>query len=131
MKEEFVTYAQGVKLKELGFDWECTRYQVESENGAIVSETGYHNRIPERVALPTLALAQKWLRDVKYIYLNPYPERYIEDNGDGTYIYVCTGKWLCEVWDAHESEEDLSKYNAKSYEEALSLGITEALKYYV
>lgn len=74
MKEEYVSYSQAVALKECGFDWECDRY-YSKEDAADGTVWEYPNPTYENfndgsfgsrsVSAPTLALAQKWLRDEK------------------------------------------------------------------
>ena len=53
MTDDFVTYDQAIKLKELGFDWDCSNNDIKYT--------------------PTLTQAQKWLREVKgvKVYVKP------------------------------------------------------------
>lgn len=136
--EEFVTYEQSVKLKELGFDEMCNHYY---ENGKLyegfVDEDedpdpdinpdyptayGNYNFMKQTFSAPTLAQAQKWLREVQGIiicvgprfYKNKRPIRgydyYLFDKDDGYYSHI-------------ESE---AVYD--TYEESLSEGINKALE---
>ena len=52
MKEEYVTYEQAVKLKELGFDWECNHFN------------------PDCSAI-RLDQAQRWLREKHNLSVEP------------------------------------------------------------
>ena len=140
MKEEYVTYEQAVKLKELGFDLEVNHYYddekdlVESladynnEDSYHSSETAYddfnHGYCDEVFcSAPTLSQAQAWLRDKGiHIALNPYsisPDRYDGDNYFWSFeLYqVPTGGWL-----------KVNGGGFDTYELALSAGIDKALE---
>lgn len=76
--EDYVTYEQAVELKRFGFDWECNHYYDYSHNLVEYTasyETGYSNWNHEchqdfgDYSAPTLSQAQKWLREVKGIYV--------------------------------------------------------------
>jgi hypothetical protein len=53
---QLVTMEQAKKLKNLGFEWKCR-----------ISHTVYNNKNHEILYQPEVALAMKWLRDVKNI----------------------------------------------------------------
>ena len=63
---QIVTFEQARRLKALGFDWKCTDYYNDHEETAvdhpIVKGIGIAKDI---IPAPTVALALKWLRDVK------------------------------------------------------------------
>lgn len=119
MKEDFVTFEQAKLLKELGFDgfneWECDYwyyFPFNNHNKPIFEycETTDYYEVDKCWYAPTLAMAQKWLREVKgvdvivlkyandYVYTVYFKDRVV--NGD-----------LCET-----------------YEQALLMGIGEVLK---
>ena len=67
--EDFITYDQAVKLKELGFDWKCYTF-YHWDNWCGLSDSGIcenHNMFEKCFSAPTLSQAQKWLREVKDI----------------------------------------------------------------
>lgn len=101
MKEDFVTYDQAVKLKELGFNCECNH---------MVSSPYNSNRV---CFAPTLSQAQKWLREVK---------------GKEVLVYkdLCNPKYynLQYIENGTVSADDVQ---CDTYEEALSYGINELL----
>ena len=85
MKEDFVTYEQSVKLKELGFDWEVVHF-YDKWNGKLCEnqisydwEPGPHESVYFDIngdtmfnigfSAPTLAQVQKWLRETKDIHI--------------------------------------------------------------
>lgn len=133
MKEAFCTYEQALKLKVLGFDWECyefwdldfctdgipmkIRKTRSKPKVCVVSE---RNSMLERmgsplITAPTLACAQKWIRDIKrlsvQVSFNPGKE-----------------DWYCCIVNMDSSYNIFSKFGYMSYEKALSEGISEALK---
>lgn len=68
--EDYVSFEQAQKLKELGFDWECIGvYDSERPLGLIALDTQAKSptnwngsTFVELVSAPTLAQVQKWLR---------------------------------------------------------------------
>ncbi len=85
--EDFVTYAQAVKLKECGFDWPCyefwdnsfcldgtpvkIRKSISEPKICVMSEC---NSMLDKmgcglITAPSLSQAAKWLREVKGIYI--------------------------------------------------------------
>jgi len=66
---QLVTYEQAKKLKELGFDWECTAFYDLNENNELdyfANQVDWNNEV-DTFSAPTVALALKWFRDVKGI----------------------------------------------------------------
>ncbi|MCM1224838.1 MAG: hypothetical protein NC548_61350 [Lachnospiraceae bacterium] len=124
MQEEFVNYQQAVKLKECGFDWECNRY-YSKEDAAEGTVWEYPNPTYENfndgsfgsnsVSAPTQALAQKWLRDIHKISIEPICNTVAQWNVNVCTIGVC-GEIL---W---------AKIGLDSYESALSAGLDAALE---
>ena len=121
MKEEYVTYKQAVKLKELGFDWKVDRsytyvikesareeWDEEECQWCTVYDCNFYPK-------PRLDQAQKWLREVKHIYV--YPE------------INCLKKWFAKAVDMERNEDliwDGTMFD--TYELALSAGIDKALE---
>ena len=127
--EDFVTYEQALALKKLGFKEECLFfYNVHGEFNPNSVYDGYSDVNDASRSLnfqgrsklagdaPTLAQAQKWLREKKdIIVLSTCNLDY--ENGHSWYWFV----------DKIFAVEDL-EHSYKTYEEALSAGITECIK---
>lgn len=137
MKEDYCTYEQAVKLKELGFDWKTTHYY--DENGILTAsfeeisaDGGYeyivsidnlvgnfnlqNGQDDEWCSAPTMAQAAKWLRDIK---------------GTIILVDVLRGKREIFYWKISDSSGfwiDSSVDNYNTYEEALLAGIDEVLE---
>ena len=133
-KEDFVTYEQAVKLKELGFDWDCGMYYAtqcycEGNNpyyfdtistGDLIASPKYKEDeddgwvIDEEysVLAPTIYLAQKWLRNVKGIDVH-------YSYGRKKWTYYWGGRWSQPMW---EEEFDTPI-------EALYAGIDKVIEY--
>ena len=84
MKEEYVTYEQAVKLKELGFDGNGLKTYIRQgyykfPNGYIspIKHDGdgilvqFRKEDAEKIPAPRLDQAQKWLREAKKIHIEP------------------------------------------------------------
>lgn len=116
--EDFVTYNQAVKLKELGFDWKCNHlYSIENPNN-IIRTSHYHNEaiITDTILAPTLSQAQKWLREVKSVKVYIKPLFSLEE-----YEY-----WISFQFKGYGGDE---RYGVEEFwEYALSEGINEAIK---
>lgn len=147
--EDFITFEQAKILKELGFDWKCTHYY--DDNGTLTpsfeevsADGGYEYTISinnlagnfnlqngeddEWCSAPTLAQAQKWLREVKKsdilidkennfyigVFWNPFME-----------TYQSIEKFSISRSDNFASENGM--YDFDTYEECLSKGITQLL----
>lgn len=125
MKEEFVTYNQAQALKTAGFDWECQHYYTK-ENAAddevwLTSEDManwngkdvYPFFLKPLCSAPSLSIVAKWFREKFNWHISVEPEY------DGTWYYH-----ICPIGGANEDVDT----GFKSYEDALSAGITEILK---
>lgn len=124
MKEDFVSYDQAVRLKKLGFDWECiAEYAVEPDGKPIlVGSTAFVFRNSEEkgrdVAAPSLSHAQKWLREVKGIAIN------VMAHDGGKYDYD-----IVFLPNAAECDGDIDRSPwYRAYEGALVDGIDDVLK---
>lgn len=137
--EDFVTYSQAVKLKDLGFNWEVNHY-YENEilkegfvdededpdlNPNYPTSYGNYNFMKQTFSAPTLSEAQKWLRKVKNIIVNVL----IDDNSidpwsyellstirdeDNDWVYLVP-QWETNFW-CSEPEEALSEGISKALE---------------
>lgn len=122
MKEEYVTHEQSQALKRLGFDWKTYEYYFKKDNIYRQSVSLDHNTnnggIKEVCSAPTLALAQKWLRDTKGLHVLPHLENVNKPD------YVCIVTLMRK-----ESVRitDNGRY-FPIYELALSAGIDAALE---
>ena len=115
-KEDFVTYEQAVALKKLGFNYDCDYcYSEDKELYKYDYHTEYYTRISNDISAPTLAQAQKWLRKTK--------KHHVDSSciDKDTWHYTITE--LIDNVIVVRNELEFS-----SYEEALSVGITECIK---
>lgn len=117
--EDFVTYEQALDLKKLGFTEKCLYFY--EKNKELVFTIGAYpsslNKIDScSIDAPTLTQAQQWLRKVKLLHISPVP---LDKDKWSYYIYNLNNH-LSIATDNH-------KYMS-SYENALSVGITECLK---
>ena len=126
--EDYVTYEQAIKLKEIGFDWECNYiYKKDFFNQWIFFHClrdAYRNHNqggesePIFVSAPTLSQAQKWLREVKGICVE-------------LRIHPLYRNWFGKVFDLKDYPNinfvsDIDLWD--TYEQALSVGISKALE---
>lgn len=119
--EDYVSFEQAKRLKELGFDWECNHhYDNEGDcllNPGIMGNIYYNcNELDSIISAPTLAQAQKWLREAKQIIIIPcvaYREGIMKYD-----FYI-----VDEPIDLFDDSELFD-----TYEEALSAGIDKALE---
>lgn len=124
--EDFVTCWQAIKLKELGFNWNCNHFYDTETKELIENSSKYsltynnHNSCWNCVSAPTLAQARKWLGEVKDVNIVSnfkfhkgkvkYSWYIVTDNGN---------RGICD---------DLEKSICDTFEQALSAGIDAALK---
>lgn len=122
--EDYVTYEQAIKLKELEFDWKCNHYYHLYDELPILSYSPKFenfNKFDKTRSAPTLAQAQKWLR-----------EKEIE-------VCACAdfegsqpnGKWMVfyRKLSSPVYATDFSTESKDTYEQALSAGIDKALAF--
>lgn len=127
--EDYVTFEQAKALKELGFDWEVSQYYWVKKGGVIeMASIHPSDRVNPNIngwgrdnkfSAPTLYQAQKWLREVKGISVEPVSCGY-EINGN-----IDWSSFICLLKDklGYDQTATLS-----SYEQALSAGIDKALE---
>lgn len=125
MTEELVTLKTAKLLKEKGFNEFCK--DIINDNGKLM-ETVYrtNNDLPKSFySCPTQSIAQKWLREIRGVYV--YVEPVI---GKRWKLSFCDFNVPTEESDWMENE--INKGNGYkvyvTYEEALEAGLQEALK---
>ena len=138
--EDYVTFEQAKKLKELGFDWECSHYYEGHNNPRLKESTqfsGEHYYVKDfyhnfndfnshhgqpgwpNCSAPSLSQAQKWLREVKKINVE---------------VIACFNRsldmwqWDCFIQSLEDDEIDESTISHDTYEKSLSAGIDRALE---
>lgn len=138
MNEDFVSYDLALKLKECGFDEPCDHFYCAFDNETDVrfwsihpaqSQNGFTNPDGKVIAdAPTLAHAQKWLREKWDLHIDVYPiAGYMFDADD----QICE-EWnywtfdIVHVMSTRKIVVDEEQYG--SYEEALTEGIKSALE---
>lgn len=127
--EDFVTYEQAVKLKKLGFNWECNHWYHPLEPDKNIQCQTYcnHNSFERPYSAPTLSQVQKWLFEKHNIILlvDTYFKNY--KNGDyskAEFEYVRINMNFGAARKGSSKDGELFE----SYEEALSAGIDNALE---
>lgn len=155
MKEELVSFETAQLAKEKGFNiptytsyidgkfhenenepngydgWDLADKQNWNKNSWVFSKEGgscFGCKLDninyfEACSAPTQSLLQRWLREEHdiHIYTEPYWD---EDNLNDPPTYQAT--WIGEDIPEEEIEEDFNYF--KTYEEALEIGLLEALK---
>lgn len=135
--EYYVSFEVAKLLKEAGFDWEVQSYYSKlskKQERLLWLQCGCNykeniNTNQNRYSAPTLDVAQRWLREVKriFIHVSVYavteqgPE--ITDN-DKFSIYAET--WDSQKWDKWVSLFEIDDFN--TYEEAQEAGIKKVLE---
>lgn len=107
--EVHVSLDTAILLKQAGFNWGCSR------NSIFYPEDGFED-CSEGYYAPRLDLAQKWLREVKNIYLYAYPD--FVRGSDINPVWQIKYKYKIEYWSGYYD----------TYEEALEAGIKKALE---
>jgi hypothetical protein len=124
MKEEFVTLETAKLLKEKGFD-ERTLYAYQN-NGMLYCNTDRiamaYNSLPiYQICAPIQSFAQKWLRETKNLHIS------IIRNACGYGYDICKADNGTHITDGiFKGTNDGGQWD--TYEEALEVGIQEALK---
>lgn len=117
--EDFVTFEQAVKLKEIEFDWKCREYYYNLTQRIIYTYGSNCFDFDNMTKAPTLAQAQKWLREFKKINVE---------------VIACFSRsldmwqWDCFIQSLEDDEVDENTINHDTYEKALSAGIDKALE---
>ena len=120
--EDFVTYEQAVKLKELGFPgYDCSYGYYTIKGNISFKRVGAFWDIPFLPA-PTLAQAQKWLYEKHNLWI----EVSIDDNTKTPFIYDIFQKGNCHDDLAYDRWSD--KPFSEHPWQALSAGIDKAME---
>ena len=125
--EDYVSYPLALALKKAGFDYPCYFYYTRKDepDDHVYSTTSeeapidYNRSVYAGCSMPTLAQAQKWLREVKRIEVNASWESIKR------YWFFYTN--FMDVPDI-VNLEDISDSVYSTYEQALSAGIAAALE---
>ena len=121
--EDFVTFDQAVKLKELGFNEGCNHFYPSEQPNAPFTMPNYHtnDEIYNAFSAPTLAQTQKWLRE-KEIEVGVFAEF------DGE-LRTDKWVWLMRKFNTHLYDTVFPEgISYDTYEQALSAGIDNALE---
>ncbi len=135
--EDYVSYPIALALKKAGFDEPCDHYYCAFDNETDVRFWSIHPaqsqnglRIPKDTVVadaPTLAQAQKWLRE-KGIHISVNPYMGYDVDADGA-LYNEYPSWGFELMDVASADfMNDAGGNHTSYESALSAGIAAALE---
>lgn len=139
--EDYVSYELAKKLKACGFNEPCDHYYCAFDNETDVrfwsihpaqSQNGFTNPDGKVIAdAPTLAHAQKWMREGAMLHVGAYPavptrkwHFYINDLNQ--HVNPHDGE-LMTRWD-EDMQEKADERLCDSYECALSAGIASALE---
>lgn len=137
MNEDYVSYELAIKLKACGFDEPCLTFYdankelgraLDSDNFNHLGETYQGEWFSGTISTPTLAHAQKWLREKWGIHVDVCPYSDYSTDADGN---------VCDRWDfwgfdlyavigGEKMVDDDGEYD--SYEQALSEGIASVLE---
>lgn len=111
--EDFVTYQQAVKLKELGFSEAVNHYYVDGFDTVRFNPNYFdYSKSENLISAPTIWETWKWLRVEKDLYVEPQ--------------FMKMDAYTYEILSSHGLHKiDFTVYN--SPEEAISEGITECL----
>lgn len=116
--EEYCNLYTSELLKEFGFDWECLCcYDLLLSKTKIRDNYSVynHNKLSEFVSAPTLAVAQRWLRDVKGIHITIFSQS--------------QESWMCRITEKGQKLEDgLYFEDFATYEQALECAISNTLE---
>ncbi|MCH5167885.1 MAG: hypothetical protein J1F35_08405 [Erysipelotrichales bacterium] len=115
--EDYVTYEQAKKLKELGFDWKTHAFYLGTTLVNDISDYKITNSTDlPIISAPTLTQAQKWFLEENKIYIEIYSTNYLTNFG----------------YELKFDYEPIKRYCAQAFlnpNEALSSGIDDAINY--
>lgn len=149
MKEQLISFETAKLAKEKGFNLKCGNgFSIDCHGGyapftTIIRHINTDKTTGIHYASPTQSLLQKWLREVYNIHIEVLP-RYNPkklNTEDVLYSWAISGKDFTELnghddvlnhWIGIHNEppyiEDLFYHVVNTYEEALEIGLQEALK---
>lgn len=132
MHESYVSLEIAKLLKKLGFKWGCraawdlTFPDEPYLNYDAVYQTDFNNDVDDILYAPTLSVAQRWLREVKKLYIEirrmskcDLFDRYF------TSIAIMQEPFDTELRD---KDDEIIYISGKTYEEALEAAIKKALE---
>lgn len=138
---DYCSYELSKQLKACGFDEKCYRVYMRDRQSDtwkltkwMMEERDYNKQTRPILVIsaPTLAHAQKWLREIKNILVNTIPVLLPETKEDE---YCLKPAWtfiiwqdLIEITDGNHKKGELKIRLFDSYEQALSAGIAAALE---
>lgn len=123
--EDYVSYPLALALKKVGFDYPCYFYYTRKDapDDHVYSTTSeeapidYNRSVYAGCSMPTLAQAQKWLREVKKWHIIVEPRIWEQQVYD------------FKLWHYYRGYENANRgFDYPSYESALSAGIAAALE---
>ena len=105
--EDYVSFEVAKMLKKKGFDWDCKTYYEVDKLGVIERESSNWedfntDGLEDEISRPTTQMANKWLREVKDIYVEV--RRSLNTFSYGAFIFR-RGKLICEVVRKFDSPE--------------------------
>lgn len=125
-----VSFKTAQFLKEKGFDWDCKKYYQDSERAGSFEINSINNKLIDELhaedkycviyfAVPTLAEAQKWVREVHGIHVYCVPNvHFIEKDFENYSFCFLNGTRIVE---------DDGTYSR--YEDCLDAGLKYVLDY--
>jgi len=128
MEEQLISFETAKLAKEKGFNYiNVDRYyDLELNNNLTRSFVSIQNK--KCLLAPTQSLLQRWLREIHNIYV----ESYHDLTSDGTKIQFYTSWGFLQQKDKNGNKNVNGWYDEyndwKTYEEALEIGLQEALK---
>lgn len=127
MKEQLVNYKTAKLAKEKGFDIKTKYSWYVPDNSKPIIEKHKPDGL-YYLSCPTQSLLQKWLREVHNIYVESYHD--LSSDGKSVQFYTSWGffqqKDINGIQNVNGWYDEYNDY--KTYEEALEVGLQEALK---
>ena len=134
MTDQLISFETAKLAKEKGFNEVCKyMYNILNErNREVTNREGYLSETKYWISAPTQSLLQKWLREMHKIYINPSFNLGVKEYGGWTlnctildYSAHSLGIEIRHRFEEIYYEEEKTFF---SYEEALEIGLQEALK---
>ena len=128
LKEELISFETAKLAKDKGFNWKVSlHYESNGDRFFDKVECNFNN-VELICSAPTQSLLQKWLREVHNIIVTSKPYQDDVSNETDEDIEFQT-LWENEILDVKDSYNIFSDYTFyHSYEEALEIGLYQALK---
>lgn len=144
--ESYVSLETAKLLKQAGFDWEVNHYYL-TQNGKTEAKSDFRHPAQnynesmatmdsksfefEVCSCPTLEVAQRWLREVKRVFIHVSVYAVTEQgpeitDSDKFSVYADTWDSQSEFWNKWTSLFEIDDFN--TYEEAQEAGIKKVLE---